>query len=250
MLNFGISEYLITFVLIRSLSFISLLLDPIEKIQIKELKWIQVIKTQGFGYFLFSWLMFNTAGALAVFLKSWIETSLEYLFITQFEQLFQYVGVALSAIFSGFFSDYFGRKKTIVFGLSTLGISYTFFAIVTNPFAYLLTRILYGIAWGILMVNYYLTVIGDLSRKGSREKFFTLGGVITFNLFMIGDILGRVYSLDIPPTIISVFLSVILYTSIIPVLYAPETLPLKIQEKRKRTKHIEEIKKLIEEEKK
>lgn len=142
--------------------------------------------------------------------------------------VFLYMGVVLSSLVSGFASDIFGRKRIIICGLSTLGISYAFFSITTSLTSYLLTRIIYGAAWGIIFVAYMLTVIGDFARTCSKEKFYALGLVVPLIVFMVFQSFSDAITLSISASVtsaISAILSMILFLAVIPLLYAPETPP-------------------------
>jgi hypothetical protein len=117
----------------------------------------------------------------------------------------------------------------------------------TTSTTYLFTKIAYGSAWGILMVNYGLTVTGDLASKGSKEKFFAFGVTIPLILTIIGSLLSEVLGFSEPPYIISAILSILLFISVVPLLSAPETLPEDKIRDRKMKRYVQKLKELISE---
>ena len=150
--------------------------------------------------------------------------------------------------YSTFCNDYlliFGRQKIIMVGLFVLGITYALFAVVTNPITFIINRFIYGSAWGTIIVIYYLTVIGDLSTKGSTERYYTIGGVIPLVLVMFSSFLSSVFRIYESATVVSTILSVLIFISAIILMMAEETLPPEIQTKRKRDEHLEQLKKLV-----
>ena len=158
-----------------------------------------------------------------------------------------WVGVAFAGLISGFVSDRFGRKKSIIFGLSTLGISYAIFGVTSHPISYLLTQIFFGASFGIIFVNFFMTVIGDFASTGSKERFYAVGGAVII-LNMAIQLLAQIFSLDVPSNIISSILSIVLFVAVIPLLYAPETLPSEKILARKFRKFLKKVKKVVEEE--
>lgn len=246
-LQLGLIAILLICIILRAISFFALLIDPCERIVCRERGWRAVLITHGFWLYFLSWLMFSVAGGIFDFIK--LPQSLEPEKISMLASVFLYVGVVLSSLISGFVSDRYGRKKPIIFGLITLGISYAFFSIATSPISYLLTRIIYGTAWGIIFVTYMLTVIGDFARTCSKEKFYAIGVVVPLIVFMVFQSFSDAFSLSISTSIFSSILSMILFISVVPLLYAPETLPKDKIRRRRVEEHLKKVKKLVEEEK-
>ena len=247
MLQLGLMEYLFIIIILRAISSFALLIDPCERIACKERGgWMNILNTQAFQLYFISWLMFSLAGGIFNLIElpsSIIEQVSESVGIVA-----QYLGVILSALISGFASDSFGRKKVLIFGLITLGISYALFSIASSPLTFLLTKLVYGSAWGIILVVYSLTVIGDLAHTCSKEKFYAIGVVVPLVVFMVFFTLEGAFSLSISPSLTSSILSMILFLAVIPLLYAPETLPREKIRARKFKKYLKKVKKVVEEE--
>lgn len=235
----GLIEALFLTATFRAISFLALLIDPFERAVVKKKKktWEAVFTTRGFGFYFIPWLMFMTAGGTANFVESWLPPSPEMESLESLGLALAYVGVAFAGLFSGFVSDRFGRKKAIIFGLSTLGISYAVFGITTHEIAYLLTQIFWGASWGIMFGNYFMTVNGDLSSAGSRERFYAAGSIFLI-LNSSLQLLAKIYSHPISPNIVSSILSLVLFVAVIPLLYAPETLSSDKIRRRKLEEHL------------
>ena len=96
------------------------------------------------------------------------------------------IGIAFSGLFLGFLADHFGRKKTIILGLSLFAVSCYFF-LLGSSFSFILGLItLSGLAVGVFKTA-ALALIGDISRS-SREHTGTMNGAEAF--FGVGAILG------------------------------------------------------------
>ena len=96
------------------------------------------------------------------------------------------VGIAFSGLFLGFLADKFGRKRTIILGLSLFALSCYLF-LLGNTFAFILGLItLSGVAVGVFKTA-ALALIGDISRS-TKEHTGTMNGAEAF--FGVGAILG------------------------------------------------------------
>jgi MFS family permease len=140
------------------------------------------------------------------------------------------IGIAVIAVISGFLSDKIGRKKLVIIGLVLLGISYALVGYEFNPDTFFIQRILSGLAWGILIVI-YTTIPGDLASSSSAEKYYTFGMIIPFILYTSINGLWRFINFTPRLDLFSTILSMVLFLSVIPILYAAESLSeSKIQE--------------------
>jgi hypothetical protein len=99
-----------------------------------------------------------------------------------------------------------------------------------------------GIAWGILMVTFLLTIWGDLSQFGGREKYYVIGAA-PFHLTRAMEPLLTSYATQIPANAAFSLASLFLFIAVLPLLYAPETLPEKKIELRRLKGYIEQAKK-------
>jgi MFS family permease len=210
-------------IVFRATSFVALLIDPCERVVCKKERWIAVFTTHGYSLYFVSWLLFSVAAGTFGFLG--LPSSLASVIESGLGSYFLYLGAILSALIVGFASDRYGRKNIILFGFISLGISYIFFGIAFDELSYLLTRIIYGAAAGTIFVVYGLTVIGDLAYTCSREKLMAIGVIPTFVVYGIFQVFSNTFEFPISPNVISAVLGVLSLISLIPLIYAPETLP-------------------------
>jgi hypothetical protein len=105
--------------------------------------------------------------------------------------------------------------------------------------------ILDGLTWGFFF-SVCLTVIwGDLGEGHEKEKYYVLGG-LPFLLANFVSILVSPYVSVISPTAAFSFASFFLFLAVIPLMYAPETLPEKTLRERELRSYIEKAKKIKE----
>jgi len=153
---------------------------------------------------------------------------------------------AFSVIIVGFIIDLYGRKEALIYGFVTLGVAYAIVGVF--PYAALswyFYSIIFGIASGFFAVIFIFAIWGDLSLKGLREKYYAIGSLPYFFGVFISK-LSMPY-LEVLPVSASFSLAgFFLFLAIIPLLYAPETLPEKVIKRRELKKYIEKAKKIRE----
>jgi len=148
-----------------------------------------------------------------------------------------------SALIGGYLADRIGRKKVIVYGFVSMGVAYAFVSFAHQlPFSLWFYVIADGIAWGVFPVIFILVLWGDLSfHRKSREKYYFVGAVPWF----IADFMRRAAGpfLAVIPAEASFSLAAFfLFLAVIPLIYAPETMPTEEIEKRKMEEYIEKAK--------
>lgn len=225
--------------------FVPFLLDSFEKKSNVSKPWSEILKHKDFEIYLLAYILFNVCSGLVSFI--WHGRPLEPDFSTANESaiLIRYVGIAIIAIVTGFLADKIGRKKPVILGIVLLGIAYAFVGIGSQltPQTYFLQMVISGFAWGILIVLYNV-IPGDLAFSGSEEKYYTMGLLIPFVLYTVINGAGRFFIFNPQLDISSTILSIALFLSVIPILYAKETLSeTKIQQRKIKeyTKKVSEV---------
>ena len=106
-----------------------------------------------------------------------------------------------------------------------------------------------GIAWGFL-IAIYITIPGDLAGSGSKEKYYALITIIPLIINMGIPELSDFFEISAPANVLSPIFSITIFLSVIPVLYATETLPQTKIRERKLREHVKRVGKIVQESKK
>jgi hypothetical protein len=160
--------------------------------------------------------------------------------------------IAVVAVLTGLIADKWGRKRLIIIGFVMIGIGYAVLGLDSHQisvgiytigdFGRVVYSIADGIAWGIFFVLFLVTIWGDLAQGRSSDKFYFLGAVPYVSSFFMQFALENALSQISPVTIFS-FASVFLFLSVLPLIYAVETLPEKVMKDRDLKSYIENAKK-------
>jgi MFS family permease len=208
----------------------------------KSPSYLELTRKRAILLYLFPWVMFSIINFAEVPL---LERVLGAEFFT-FIQLVGYAFIGIFAIAGGIIADVIGRKRVVIAGFVMLGIEYAALSIFSDsPVTLYLFLTLDGITWGFFF-SVFLTVIwGDLGENYEKEKYYTLGG-LPFLLANFLSILIKPYASVISPTAAFSFASFFLFLAVIPLMYAPETLPEKHIKDRELKQYIEKAKKIKE----
>ena len=208
----------------------------------KSPSYLELIRKREILLYLFPWIMFS--------LINFAETPLlERVFGAEFfafVELAVYAFIGIFAVAGGIIADVLGRKRVVIAGFVMLGIEYATLSVFSNSqVALYLFLTLDGITWG-LFASVFLTVIwGDLGESYEKEKYYALGG-LPFLLASFLSVLIEPYASAISPTAAFSFASFFLFLAVIPLMYAPETLPEKQIRERELKGYIEKAKKVKE----
>ncbi len=150
---------------------------------------------------------------------------------------------SFSALFGGLLLDRIGRKRVSIAAFAAMGLSYAVIGMAPNQLiSWYFYSIVDGIAWGILFVTFLLTVWGDLSHFNDRVKYYVLGGT-PFYFAYVTELLLSSYVEQMPEYTAFSLASLFLFIAVLPLLYAPETLPQKHIELQQFKRYIDHAKK-------
>ena len=206
--------------------------------------YFELIRKREILLYLFPWVMFSIINfAEAPMLEKAFGTGL---FATV--QIIEFAFIGVFAVLGGLAADLAGRKRVVIAGFVMLGIEYATLSAFSNPqdAAYLFLT-LDGITWGLLFSVFFTTIWGDLGENQEKEKYYTLGGV-PFLLAGFLSVIVKPLASDIPTTTAFTLASFFLFVSVIPLMYAPETLPEKVMKDRDLKSYVEKAKMKVQKE--
>jgi len=110
-----------------------------------------------------------------------------------------------------------------------------------------------GIAWGIFFVLFIFTLWGDLAQNRNGDKYYFLGALPYVSSYFL-QLLFAPYlstptlSITAAAATIFPFASIFLFLAVLPLIYAPETLPEKTMKDRDLKSYVEKVKKIAQKE--
>jgi hypothetical protein len=137
-----------------------------------------------------------------------------------------------------------GRKQAAIAGFVLLGLSYAVLGIYpTEQISWYIFTILNGMTWGILIVIFVLSIWGDLSHSAPSDKYYAIGVLPFFISKFLEIAIGKYISINILPNTLFSFIAFFLFLAVLPLVYAPETLPEKVMKDRDLKSYVENAKK-------
>jgi len=199
-----------------------------------------IISKQSFLLYFIPWCMFSLVNYAT------IPVTIEFFgeeFVV-FSSLIENILIATFAVISGFLADLFGRKRLTIMGFAMLGLGYAVLGIYPeNSLSWYLYTFIDGIAWGSFYTIFLIVLWGDLARGQRSEKYYAIGSLpFLFSNFVRVIVESYVVEAVSVFTIFS-FASFFLFLAVIPLMYAPETLPEKKIELRRLKGYLEHAKK-------
>jgi len=219
------------------------LLKPKERISLegdKRVSFLSVLRDRSFTLYLIPWFMFCIIDALETALLTGFLTSDFY----QLTLMISPVIASFSILLAGLLSDRIGRKRVVIYGFVSLGVAYAIIGIAPMlPFAWYFYLVVDAVAAGILWITFLMILWGDLAPKGRAEKYYVLGSLPFFVNSLMS--LPAIAISDLLPASAAFSLaSFFLFLAILPLMYAPETLPQKKLELHRLRGYVEQAKKL------
>jgi len=204
---------------------------------------VSILRERSFVLYLIPWIVFSLVNYL-----SW--TILDKVHGGEFVYSFalaENVVAGLFALVAGFTSDVIGRKRTLVFGFIMLGLGYAILGIYpSNILAWYFYTLVDGVAWGIIYVIFWFTLWGDLAHEKSSEKYYALG-ILPYSLSSFLRVtVGPVITSTVSEYAIFSLAAFFLFLAVLPLMYAPETLPEKRIRERELKIYVEKAKKVKE----
>ncbi len=209
-----------------------------------------VLGQQSVIFYLIPWVMFSLVNYLAgPAQEQIINNDVAIANIS----LIQNIMMGIFAVIGGFLLDSVGRKRIAIAGFVMLGIdTATLGLFPTQIWSNYLSATVDGIAFGFLWVIFIVTIWGDLSHSTNSSKYYAIGVLP----FFISKLLELTVGKDISNYIVSSagnnglfsFLAFFLFLAVLPLVYAPETLPEKVMKDRDLKSYVEKAKKKVQKE--
>ena len=196
------------------------------------------IRVRTFTLYFISWLIFSLIDSFeGVIIVEHFDPSL-----IMASDVVDAMTSALFVCLGGILADRIGRKRIVSFGFVALGLAYAIIGFAGFNVFWPLYSIIDGAAGGIFMITFVLLIWGDLSPRQSTEKYYAIGNIPFFASRIIRTpTMSFIGSVE-PFTAFSVA-AFFLFIAVLPIMFAPETLPEKIMEERKMREYLEKAKK-------
>jgi MFS family permease len=224
---------------------VTFLLKPTEKqiVHREKMSYRSVIANKSFLLYFVPWVMFSLVNDLTFpvnqnyFPAEFIRNS----------AMIENILAGVFGVFGGFFADAAGRKRLTLAGFALLGVGYGALGLFPgNEFVWWFYTSVDGVAWGFFSMIFLITVWGDLAQGKSSEKLYALGSVpyllSNFTRLTLGSYVAATVTTE--ATVFS-FASFFIFIAVLPLFYAPETLPEKTMKDRELKHYIEKAKKEV-----
>ncbi len=230
---------LVFFLVLTKAKYEPITTKPIEKYK-------RLIARRDLILYLVPWIMFS--------LVNFTESPITAFVLGDFATLAGFITFAISGIFAivgGTLADRIGRKRVVITGFIFFGIEYAILSLFPqNPISWYTYISFDGIAWGMFAAVFFMTLWGDLSEGFQREKYYVLGGLPYLLAGFVPILMGpSAEVIGANPTSAFSIASFFLFIAVLPLIYAPETLPEKTMKDRDLSSYIEKAKKIVEKEK-
>lgn len=239
--NILLASSILTVVRIVSLSLLFLLkVDEKTCQETAKVKFTEILTNRSFMLYFVPWLMFALVNNITIpVLSKLFPQGEDFVRLSSF---FENILIAAFAVVSGFLADIFGRKRLTIIGFAMLGIGYAVLGLAPSITGWYFYTIVDGIAWGIFYTILLFTIWGDLAQGRKSEKYYVIGA-LPFLFSNLPRLWFASNVAEIPETAIFSFASVFLFLAVLPLIYAPETLPDKIMKDRELKNYIEKAQK-------
>jgi MFS family permease len=205
---------------------------------------VSILRNRSFLLFFVAWLMFSLVDRFEVGIIEYFLTNPDRGLLDMM-YLIEPVVATFFILIAGFMCDWIGRKKIILSGFVSLGVAYAIIGFLQLPgdISWYLYFVVDGAAWGIFYITFVLVLWGDLSELGSRGKYYALGSIPFFLSEIIPHFVTESFVKGIELSAAFSLASFFLFVAVMPLVFAPETLPEKKMELRRLRSFAEDAKK-------
>jgi MFS family permease len=192
--------------------------------------YLSIVANKSFLLYFMPWLMFSIVNYLTVPVISTVYGDT----LVQYASIVENILIGVFAVFGGFLADIFGRKRLSIIGFAMLGIGYAIVGIYptqNNIFGLYFYTFVDGIAWGTFSVIFLTTLWGDLGQGRNADKYYAIGA-LPYLLSNFVRLAAGTAIAEVAGSAVFSFASFFLFLAVLPLAYAPETLPEKVMKDR------------------
>ena len=202
-----------------------------------------IISNRSFLLYFIAWFMFSLLDKFEkMMIDHFLANSMPGLLNVM--SIIEPVVASLFILIAGLLCDWNGRKKIILSGFVALGVAYAIIGLAPlSVISWYLYFIVDGFAWGIFLLTFVLILWGDLSQPGTREKYYAIGSIPFFLSSVIPQFLTESFVEQISLSAAFSLASFFLFVAVMPLVFAPETLPEKKMELRRLRSFADEARK-------
>ncbi len=185
---------------------------------------VSILTSRSFYLYLVPWGVFSLVNYFA-----WsISMSVLGNELSQVATMVESILVGIFAVVAGFASDIFGRKRVLMIGFVSFGLGYALLGVApSSVLSWYFYTVVDGIALGAFYVVFMFTIWGDLADERPCEKYYAIG-ILPYSLSSFLHLtVGSAVAEAISPYAIFSFAAFFLFLAVVPLMYAPETLPEK-----------------------
>jgi MFS family permease len=189
----------------------------------KSPSYLELIRKKEVLLYLFPWAMFSIINFVEYPILERVLGTEIFIFV----EVAEFVFIGVFALIGGYVADIAGRKRVVISGFIMLGLEYGMMSVFSiSPVTWYLFLCLDGITWGLFASVFWTALWGDLGENYQKEKYYALGGLpyllagfLPIALKPYVGLMGTVASFSLA--------SFFLFLAVLPLMYAPETLPEK-----------------------
>jgi MFS family permease len=204
-----------------------------------------ILKERSFILYLLPWIMFSLINYLNIPILGAYASEFFKSGLAESSSLIEGLVIGFSALIGGFMCDSIGRKRLIIFGFVAVGLGYASLSVFPGLIiSWYFYTLLDGVAWGMFSVTFLMALWGDLANEKPSRKYYALGGLPYLFANVLQVLIGK--DLAIKPLAVFPLTSLFLFLAVLPLMYAPETLPEKELRERELKQYIGKAKKIKE----
>ena len=216
---------------LRIIGLITLVVLKPEEKQIKnneKISYSNIVSNRSFLLYFIPWCMFSLVNDLTIEVSyNSFQAEADLVEVVRYSPIIESVLAGAFAVIGGFFADLVGRKRLSLMGFALLGVGYAVLGLLPkSPIGWWFYTAVDGIAWGVFCTIFLITIWGDLAHERGIEKYYAIGS-LPYLFSNFAQLSIGAAAAEIGGVAVFSFASFFLFLAVLPLIYAPETLPEK-----------------------